>query len=188
MKLPDKLIIKQQIEPIELLTNFETKNKYRIMDENEKVLMYAYEDTHWLSRQILRQNRPIKIDIVDLKGKNVCTLERKWFLFKSKTTVHGEANGEIEQKSWAVKRVFDVYDSKGLAFTASSRLHKIWTYNLLKDGKEVGTILKKWKGVVQELYTDADQFDIDYKGTTEQKLLAIATALTIDLRFFEHHK
>jgi hypothetical protein len=84
--------------------------------------------------------------------------------------------------------VFDVYDSKGLAFTASSRLHKIWTYNLLKDGEEVGSIIKKWRGILREALTDADQFIIDYKGSTEHKLLAIATALTIDLRFFEQKK
>jgi hypothetical protein len=50
-----------------------------------------------------------------------------------------------------------------------------------------GSITKKFSGLIQELFTDADNFEIFFPedATPEDKLMIIGTTLMIDYRHFE---
>lgn len=55
------------------------------------------------------------------------------------------------------------------------------------SSEPVGSITKQFSGVVQEMLTDADNFEIKFPNdaTPEDKLMIIGTTLMIDYRFFE---
>jgi len=61
--------------------------------------------------------------------------------------------------------------------------------NLKKIGKEeevIGCIHKRWGGVLRELFTDADTFDIQFPANAEAKdrMLLIAAVYLLDDLFF----
>jgi hypothetical protein len=59
---------------------------------------------------------------------------------------------------------------------------------ILKDGVEVGSICKKWSGLGKELFTDADNFTIEFppfaSGTERAALLG--ALFLIDYLYFEN--
>jgi len=192
MDIPQKkLFVKQKVETLEILTGFETKNKYRVMDDQQKDFLYAYEESNFLARQFLSRYRPLKIIIIDNNKAPQLTIERPFFWLRSSHTVKtadGQVLGYIRQKDWFLKLSFDVFDSSDkLLFNASSRKFRYWTYHVIKDGQEVGLVAKKWSGILKEGFTDADNFLIDFGTITDnkEKQLLLAAAFAIEVRAFE---
>ena len=48
--IPDKLLIKQTVELFEAFTNFETENKYRVLNTMGQQVFFAAEDTDCCTR------------------------------------------------------------------------------------------------------------------------------------------
>ncbi len=190
----NKLIINQQIENVEIFTNFETRNKYSINTEEGKQVLYAYEEKgHMLARQFLAMNRPYLINFINNDKTTQLTLEREFFFILAKHTVKepsGRIIGHINQKFAWFNRILEIYDGNNqLKFTCISKFPHIWTYDIFKNKTKVSKILKKWSGA-KEIFTDADNFLIDFSLITnqEEKALLLATGIAIDMRFFERKK
>lgn len=65
-----------------------------------------------------------------------------------------------------------------------------WTFNIYKSKvieNSLSLITKKWSGIGKEMFTDADNFLIDFDKITEEndKKRILALALIIDLFVFE---
>jgi hypothetical protein len=59
-----------------------------------------------------------------------------------------------------------------------------------QQGQEVGRVTKQWGGVGREMFTDADTFKVEVDTSRTEKefsLLMLASAITIDLDFFENN-
>ena len=58
----DRFIIKQKKEWLEILTQFETRNRYEIYDQNDNIVGHIIEKGsgfwHFLKRMILQSHRP----------------------------------------------------------------------------------------------------------------------------------
>ena len=71
----NQFIIKQHKEILEILSGFETKNKYIIMDENKKKLGFIAEQgsgfIRILKRFFLRSHRPFNISVLTMRVKNL---------------------------------------------------------------------------------------------------------------------
>ena len=186
-----KLFIKQKVETLEIFTGFETKNRYKIIDEFGHDLFYAFEESDFFMRNLLSGMRSLKVQIIDDAQTPQLIIERPFFFFLAKHTVKlptGEVIGYINQKFAILKTVLEVRDASGqLRFTCISKFPHFWTFNLFIDGAPVAQILKKWSGLGKELFTDADTFMIDFNTVTDNNLkqLILATAFAIDLRVFE---
>merc|ERR1712113_984123 len=66
-----------------------------------------------------------------------------------------------------------------------------YTFTLRElDGQELGTISKKWAGVLQELFTDADNFGVGFPIDlpTASKALVLGAVFLIDFCFFEDNE
>lgn len=61
------------------------------------------------------------------------------------------------------------------------------TFNYSESSTPVGSISKKFSGLIQELFTDADNFEVFFPedATPEDKLMILGTTLMIDYRYFE---
>lgn len=75
----------------EIVTGFETKNKYAIHDENERELYVAAEQKgSLLARLFLKANRPFYLAILDQHGKLVMSVKRPFRFFFHEATVSDE--------------------------------------------------------------------------------------------------
>ncbi|XP_036207106.1 phospholipid scramblase 1 isoform X3 [Myotis myotis] len=72
----DQILIHQQVELLEVLTGFETNNKYEIKNSLGQRIYFAVEDTDCCTRNCCGANRPFTMRILDLMGREVVTLER----------------------------------------------------------------------------------------------------------------
>lgn len=72
----NQLLVHQQLELVEVLTGFETNNKYQVKNSLGQPAYYAAEENDWLTRNCMRSARPFKITIVDNFGRPVMRLER----------------------------------------------------------------------------------------------------------------
>ena len=64
-----KVIIKQLHEVAEIITGFETSNKYQVFDLQGGPLGYIYENSggalQFLTRSFLRSHRPLNVSVFD---------------------------------------------------------------------------------------------------------------------------
>ncbi|PNI78381.1 PLSCR1 isoform 2, partial [Pan troglodytes] len=72
----DQILIHQQIELLEVLTGFETNNKYEIKNSFGQRVYFAAEDTDCCTRNCCGPSRPFTLRIIDNMGQEVITLER----------------------------------------------------------------------------------------------------------------
>nr|XP_035967702.1 phospholipid scramblase 1 isoform X7 [Halichoerus grypus] len=72
----DQILIHQQIELLEVLTGFETNNRYEIKNSFGQRIYFAVEDTDFCTRNCCGASRPFTMRILDNMGQEVITLER----------------------------------------------------------------------------------------------------------------
>ena len=184
MKLPNKVIIKQKVEMLEVITRIEGKNRYSVHDEQGRLLLYAVEQSNPFLRVLLNKARPLKVRVFDPNGNEVMIISRPMSWTTPKYNVICE-NNRIGRINWVLKWKEAYFEVIGNEEYKLPRTTHLWTYDILKGDNKVGQILKKWSGLTKELFTDADNFMIDF-GTVKEKMLLVATGIAIDLTFFEN--
>ena len=91
-----QLMVKQQKEWGEIITGFETKNKYAILDSQGNQLYFAAERKgSWFARQFLKANRPFELAILDNAGHQVMNVSRPFRFFFPEVTVRDENNKSV---------------------------------------------------------------------------------------------
>lgn len=191
------LHVQQVHEGWELL-GFETRNKYRILDEQHQPLFYAAEVKTGLLgtllRLILKHWRSFDINIYDLNKKHILTAHFpfRWF-FKSLelSDSSGATLCHLEQRFGIMTKKFDLYDHGRIFGRIRSGLFKIWTFDIVRGQTKIASIQKKWSGAFSEIFTDKDNFVVTYVDKTiqaDQKALILATTLMVDIVYFENNK
>ncbi|VFV20313.1 phospholipid scramblase 1 [Lynx pardinus] len=71
----DQILVHQQIELLEVITGFETNNKYEIKNSFGQIYSAA-EDTDCCTRNCCGASRPFTMRIIDNMGQEAITLER----------------------------------------------------------------------------------------------------------------
>ena len=193
----DKLVVQQVKEWGEIIVNWETVNRYRILDAQENEVGFVAERYQGflttIGRQVLRSHRPFKVDIFNATRQVVVHLSRSFFFFFSDmlvATPQGITIGNIRRRFAIFSKKYDLCDDRGVVFaTVKSPIWRIWKFPILDiHGNERGSISKKWGGILKEVFTDADQFFVDYgqqPWTDNQRTVILATAISIDFDFFE---
>ncbi|MEA3329867.1 MAG: phospholipid scramblase-related protein [Nanoarchaeota archaeon] len=186
-----KFVIKQEVEVAEILTGFETRNQYSVNDEQGNKLMHAYEESGFFLNQIFGRRRNLRLDLIDLDKNNILSIKRPFYFFNCSATVYlsnGDILGHIKQKKWLGNKKFDFLDANGnLVFSCVLKLPHIWTFNIFKDEQFVAQILKKWSKSGKEIFTDSDNFLVDFGEIEDSSFIysILAMAFIIDLRVFE---
>lgn len=191
------VMITQETEIGEAVLGFETRNRYRIHDGAGGELGFAAEEAGGvgkaISRNMLGANRPCRLHIYDAAGQKVAEANKPFrFFFPSMDLLEGgRLIGRAERKFKIIGRRFVVEDSAGReVFEIIGRALKIWTFNVMRGGREVARISKEWSGLMKEAFTDADNFGVEFidegLSADERKLLVMATFL-IDFACFENN-
>ena len=187
-----ELVIRQQIEQMEIFTPFETANRYSVLTSDGAQLMYAYEESGDLTRQFAGSHRALSIHVVQTDGTPVLQASRDFFWFRSHLRV--DADG---RRVGALNRVFGLGRKFALVDSGEREITRI-TSGLFRPhtfiangagGAEIARVTKQWSGFGREMFTDADTFVVQFTdGSTDNdfRLLMLASAFAIDLDFFEN--
>ena len=167
--MKNNLVHVQQVwEGFEIVLGWETRNKYRILDEDGGALAFAAEQSSGFFGTILRQLvghwRSFRIFIFNQNKEKMYELHFpfRWF-FKTLyvTNAHGKKIGHLEERFAIFRKKFDVYDSRGRVIARiNSSFFKFWTFEFKLGPQDLGVIRKKWSGALGEFFTDKDNFII----------------------------
>jgi len=189
------LFIHQVKEWAEILVNFETRNKYKVIDENGNSVGFMAEEAggffDTMKRMFFRSHRGFKLCLWSESKELVLSLKRPFFWFFSDLTIYDSNNlvlGHIYRRFGFIHKRYDLVTSSGIVFgKIKSPIWKLWTFKIM-DSKdiEIGEISKKWGGILTEAFTDADKFGVSFERLdVEKKAIAFGAAISIDFDFFE---
>jgi uncharacterized protein YxjI len=187
------LVISQQKEWGEILTGFETKNRYAISDVSGSRLYLAAEEAgSTLLRWFLKALRPFTIAVLTENGQVILRVIRPFRFYFHRADVvdsQGQTIGVIERRFSVLRRIYSVLDSSGEeVFQLFGPILHPWTFQIKNDGIEYGKITKKWSGLLKEGFTDADNFGVMFPAEWEVKLKALflGAVFLIDFVHFEN--
>lgn len=194
----NKIQVKQSFELFEVF-NFETRNKYRISDERGQPLAFAAEQHKgfwgFIGRQFLGHWRRFDILFFDNNRQTLMKAHHpfRWFFHRLEITApDGRLLGVIQLRFSIFTKSFDVYDGHHrLLFEVRSPVWRIWTFSFKRSGKEHARILKKWSGIGYEMFTDRDNFLVEFDDrelSGDERAVVVAAAIYVDLRYFENKK
>jgi len=165
-----ELMIVQKREIAELF-GLETRNKYAI-EVNGAPLGFAAEQGKgglaFFARMFFGHWRTFEIHFFDAVGRQL---------------------GAIQQRFAFLWKRFDVTDPSGrVLLTVSSPIWRPWTFVFTRDDRELARVEKKWSGMLQEAFTDADRFRVAFDSpelNLDERSLVLAAGIFIDLQYFE---
>ncbi len=182
----------------EILTGFETRNKYEVRDEHGRTILLAAEESTGLGavllRMFLKALRPFTMTLLDQGGNVFLRLRRPFrFMFHRIEVFDAEDRplGAVERRFSLLRRIYDVLDTQGQTrITLFGPVFRPWTFEIRKSNEVVGKIQKKWSGLGRELFTDADNFGIEFSPLLDHddRLRLLAAVFLIDFVHFENRK
>lgn len=190
------LIIRQQKEWGEILTGFETKNRYEVMDHFSNPMMQAQEEggsaMAAITRLFLKALRPFTMHLFSTQGAGLFKLTRPFRFYFHELDVcksNGAPLGTIKRRFAILRRIYSVFDRNGNEmFELFGPLLHPWTFQIKKGGQELGKITKKWSGLAKESFTVADNFGIAFPKGIDlcQKAVLLGAVFLIDFVHFEN--
>ena len=98
------------------------------------------------------------------EGKLLFSIRRGFTLFRARVDVcdaNGHALGWFQSKAFSLGGAFRVFDASDREVALVQGDWKGWNFRFVDgEGRELGTITKKWAGIGKELFTSADNYII----------------------------
>lgn len=178
---------------------FKLTDKYDIFDgETGTKLGCAVEEISTL-KMLLRlivnkQFLPTTVEIRETDdGPAVISLHRGFSFLRPTVEVRdatGRVIGSFKSKLFTIGGGFHVYDASGNQSAEVKGNWKGFTFQFLaSDGRELGTVTKKWGDLMKEMFTSADSYHIqladDIPTQSALAALLLAAGLAIDIVFKE---
>ncbi|KAM4771140.1 phospholipid scramblase family member 5-like [Rhinophrynus dorsalis] len=200
-----QIIIHQQVELLGVFLATEKSNKYEIKDNFGQRLYFAREENVYLNKNLCGPIRPFTIRISNNRGREVITVIRPlrcisccFPCYLQELEVQappGTTVGFIVQKWDPLLPKFtiqneskdDVLKIIGPYVTCSCFGDVEFEVKALNEEATIGKISKYWSGFVNDVFTNADNFGIEFPVDLDVKLKAalIGTCFLIDLMYFE---
>lgn len=194
------IIVRQKVEMREAMLGYETANSYDFIDgASGRSLGGADEERGSIGafflRQFLGPGRPLKLVLIDQNRSAALEGTRPFKLLAAisppamQLSDNGGPVGTI-RRIWplVIKRRYRLATVDGRELFIEGQLFKPWTFPVLKGGRQVALLQKKWSGIGREMFTDADSFRITFEDQmlpADERLLVVAAALAVDFDFFE---
>ncbi len=145
----------------------------------------------FFSRLFLKSGRAFTIEFREPSGQLALTMRRPFTFLFSRATISDETGtlvGTIRQR-WAwFARAFDVEDDSGRVLASlHGPFFRPWTFRVMLGARQIGAIKKMWSGIGKEMFSTADNFEIELAAGTSPQLrpLCLAATLLIDFVYFE---
>jgi uncharacterized protein YxjI len=195
----NRLSVRQRKRWWEILLSFEMKNTYDVFDQAQQPVLRVREEgagfVSFLKRVFLGPMRPFQATVADPgTGQAVLTLDRPFrFIFHrlEVSAANGQRLGAIQRRwSW-LRRIYVIENAEGrVVADLFGPILRPWTFELRVNEQVLGTIAKRWSGLMKEMFTDADNFGVDIARVPDAQLrvLAFAATVLIDVVHFERAK
>jgi len=207
----DQLLIQQKVELLELVTGWETKNKYAVKNSMGQQVFFAKEESTACMRLCCGSGRGFVMHIMDNNQQDVLLLRRRfkccggccWCACAvdvcayevEAITPSGERLGIVRQKQTAWKQQFAICNDQDEEILyvqapccACSCCSDIDFPVISSSTKEnVGNISKQFTGIIKEAFTDADSFGVQFPMDLDVKVKAtmMGAVFLIDFMYFE---
>lgn len=200
----DQLLVQQKVELIEVITGFETNNKFNVKNTLGQKVYWAAEDNDCCTRNCCGPLRRFNMKVYDIYQNEVMHMRRPaacssccfpcCLQSMDISAPPGNHIGRVEQ-TWSILYPnFLVKNANG--DTVLRIKGPFCTYSLCGDvefkiftleGEEIGRISKQWSGLARELFTDADFFGISFPMDLDvnMKAVMLGACFLIDAMFFE---
>jgi uncharacterized protein YxjI len=183
--------VSQKKEWLEILTDFEHRNRFTIDFDGRDGVLLAVEEGSGFKRFFMGSMRPYTLLIMTREKKPVLRMHAPFRWIHPEISVmdtDGKRLGTVRKRFTFPHTRYSVVDAGGRKiFDIARGLLKAWTFPVRRDGQDVAVIRKRWSGVGREMFTDAQHFKIDFPEVidpTERKILLGALFL-IDFKHFE---
>jgi uncharacterized protein YxjI len=167
-------------------------NSYKIFDEHGNqignVLQEMSDSYKFLSLFISKAIFPLSLEIEDMHGHTLVSLQRGWSFFLSKISIFDE-NGahiaNINQKFKLLNAEFNILDTRDTQIGTILGNWTAWNFTITDNrDAQIGTVTKKWAGLLKEQFTTADKYIVSIKPYLTDMLkrkAIIASAIVIDM-------
>ncbi len=147
----------------------------------------------WLRLVIQKHMMPTTVNIYEQEGQPpVLSIHRGFTLIRSKIRVDagGKPLGYFQSKLISIGGGFNVFDNQDQQVAEVKGNWKGWDFKFVsKQGREIGSVTKKWAGLGKELFTSADNYIISLKdlsgASPVASALLLAAGLAIDVVYKE---
>ena len=171
-----------------------SKKTYDILDESGQAIGTARQKTGLLASLVgsFTGGPPTTIEFRKKPGDALeFSVRRRGYLLKKVEAVDaaGVVVGSYKAKRFSLAGGFHVYDKDGkhLADIQGKMLKSDYKFVPPGGGPEMGTVSKKWAGMVKELFTSADTYAVQvgpaYVAQPGVKMLILGAAVAIDTLF-----
>lgn len=171
---------------------FKFENTYQVFDE-QGANIGSINQKLTFGQKLLRllvnkKMLPFRLEIKDGRGVLLASISRGWTFFMSKIALSsgdGKTIGTVNQKFRLFKPNFRIFNHEGKQVAEIAGDWTAWNF-VIKDesGSQIGTISKKWAGVLKEVFTTADKYYVHIDpayGNMMNKILILSSAITIDM-------
>lgn len=192
-----KLLVRQIKEWTEILTGFETKNRYAVYGaDGTTELAHIAEESGVAGRFFLAQSRACTLHVYDRGMREIGHIDKPFSFFLHEMTVvdEGRVIGTVARQLTPlpfVLRYFVVRDTHGVkAAEIHGAIWHPWTFNVRANGRTVAVIAKGWGGALREMFTTADTFGLELTArvSDDLKKLLLAATMLVDFCYFEDKK
>lgn len=188
------LHISQKRELLELIVGWESPNKYSVRDEFGNKIFYVGEVSNVCGRQLCGNRRPFKLDVKDKNGASILLIDRDLdcdffcgLFCPDKVRVSapsGQILGYVTSNISIITPSFAIQDANGkIHFNIEGPIcalkcigSPVNFHVMAKNGTRVGLVSKEWTGLIQEYFTDADNFYVSYPPDLDVSLKAVFMA------------
>lgn len=176
----------------EKVNYFKFGNTYNVYNKDaEQVGVINQKITGWHKFLRLLLNKamfPFLLEVRDMDQDLQVTIKRGWTFWMSKITINDSSDnviGTIKQKFKFFKPTFIIENASGALIAKITGDWKAWDFKITDANENaVGTINKKWGGIMKEAFTRADKYYVainpEYAEDTS-KVVIVACAITIDM-------
>ncbi len=202
----DQLLVHQRVDLAEVVTGWEVNNVYIMKNSLGQQVFVAAEENDIFTLQACGPARPFTIHLNDNMGQEVLTLTRPLrctlccfpccLQELEVQSPPGSPIGYVEQNWHPVVPKFTVLNATrepqlrivGPCCDCKLMCDVIFEVRSFNESTVVGQISKQWSGIMQEGFTDADNFGISFPVDLDVKLkaLMVGACFLIDYMFFEH--
>jgi uncharacterized protein YxjI len=148
----------------------------------------------WLRLLVNKRLMPTTVNVYeDGSQAPVLSLQRSVTFLRAKVHVReagGKPMGYLKSKLFSLGGAFLIFDTQDQQVAELQGDWKGWDFKFLgKDGRQLGTVSKKWAGLGKEFFTSADNYVIALEeGVGANRALAtllLAAGLAVDIVFKE---